>query len=84
MDVEKTLRELYAEKRTLDSTIASLERKLAASSRGGVPKKRGRKSMSQSERRAVSERMRGYWENRRKQLRELDSAGDNSAEAAAG
>jgi hypothetical protein len=84
MDVEKTLRELYAEKRALDSTIASLERRLAAGSRGGVAKKRGRKSMSATERRAVSERMRSYWENRRKQMRELDSAPGNSAEAAAG
>jgi hypothetical protein len=84
MDIEKTLRELYAEKRALDSTIASLERKLAAASRGGAPKKRGRKSMSLTERRAVSERMRGYWENRRQQMRELDLATDHSAEAAAG
>ncbi|HMD49045.1 MAG TPA: hypothetical protein VKG79_08100 [Bryobacteraceae bacterium] len=84
MDVEKTLRELYAEKRALDSAIASLEKRLTAGSRGGAPKKRGRKSMSAQERRAVSERMRRYWENRRKQMRELDSASDNSAEAAAG
>ena len=84
MDVEKTLRELYAEKRAIDSTIASLERRLAASSRGAAPKKRGRKSMSTTERRTVSERMRRYWDNRRKQMRELDSASDNSTEAAAG
>jgi len=80
MDVEKTLRELYAEKRALDSTIASLERRLAAGSRRGPQKKRGRKSMSLTERRTVSERMRQYWETRRKQMGELDAGA--SAEAA--
>lgn len=83
MDVEKTLRELYAEKRSLDATIASLERRLVAGSPNGAPKKRGRKSMSAQERRAVSERMRRYWENRREQTRELDSA-DRARESAAG
>ena len=81
MDVEKTLQELYAEKRAIDATIASLERRLAGP-RNGAPKKRGRKSMSPQERRVVSERMRRYWENRREQMRELDAEAGGSAETA--
>ena len=73
MDVEKTLRELYAEKKALDSTIASLERRLEAASRSTGAKKRGRKSMSTTERSAVSERMRKYWASRRDEMRQLDS-----------
>lgn len=83
MDVEKTLRELYAEKRTLDATIASLEKRLAAGGNGAA-KKRGRRSMSTQERRVVSERMRRYWENRREQTRELDSEAGDKADAAGG
>ena len=82
MDVEKTLRELYAEKRAIDATIASLERQLGAGARNGSPKKRGRKSMSTQERRVVSERMRRYWENRREQMRELDAEAGGSGETA--
>ena len=59
--------------------IASLEAQLAAArKRGAVPKnlgRRGRKSMSASERQEVSKRMTLYWEARRAQLREL---GDGS------
>jgi len=73
MDVEKTLRELYAEKKTLDSAIASLERRLEAASRPSDAKRRGRKSMSATERSAVSERMRKYWAARRDEMRQLDS-----------
>jgi len=67
MDIIKTLRELYEEKRRLDAVIASLEANLntrpASSS-----KRRGRKSMSPQERLKVSRRMKRYWENRRTQL----------------
>jgi hypothetical protein len=66
MDLYKAIRELYQEKAKLDQVIASLEQ-LAS---GGMPleeppKKRGRKSMNATERRAVSERMKKYWEARR-------------------
>ena len=64
MDVTKTLRELYEEKRRLDAAIRTLEAHLTKRP-VRPPARRGRKSMSAEERRAVSERMRRYWENRR-------------------
>jgi hypothetical protein len=75
MDIIKTLHELHAEKKRLDSVIAALEARLvAARKQGGARKKpgrRGRKSMSAAERLEVSKRMTLYWEARRAQLREL-------------
>jgi hypothetical protein len=69
MDLFKAIQDLYEEKRRLDQVIASLEALQALDegrSREGAPKKRGRKSMSVDERKEVSERMRQYWESRRK------------------
>ena len=74
MDVERTLRELYSEKKILDSAISNLERRLRNASAPSTPKRRGRKNMSLEERRAVSERMTRYWESRRAQMQALDSA----------
>jgi hypothetical protein len=70
MDLYKAIRELYAEKEKLERVIASLE-ELQRSSHA-VPdtpnpgKRRGRKSMNPRERQEVSERMKRYWESRRK------------------
>ena len=74
MDVERTLRELYSEKKILDSAISNLERRLRHASVPSTPKRRGRKNMSLEERRAVSQRMTRYWESRRTQVRALDAA----------
>jgi hypothetical protein len=75
MDVHKTLRELHAERRRIDATIASLEKRLkAAPAKPSVRKRRGRKTMSAEERRRVSERMSRYWEARRAQSRALEAA----------
>jgi hypothetical protein len=75
MDIIKTLHELHAEKKRLDSAIAALEARLAAARKQGAarksPGRRGRKSMSAAERLEVSKRMTLYWETRRAQLREL-------------
>jgi hypothetical protein len=75
MDLYKTIQELYAEKEKLERVIASLEelqraagRAPAAALHGG--KRRGRKSMNARERQEVSERMKKYWANRRKQRAE--------------
>jgi hypothetical protein len=72
MDVLKALRELYAEKKRLDSAIAALEARLRAGQTGGAAKsgarRRGRKSMSAAERLEVSKRMTLYWEARRARL----------------
>jgi septal ring factor EnvC (AmiA/AmiB activator) len=79
MDIIKALRELHAEKKRLDSVIASLEARLVAARKQGAarksPGRRGRKNMSAAERLEVSKRMTLYWEARRAQLRELS---DNS------
>ena len=87
MDIIKALRELHTEKKRLDSVIASLEGRLAATRKRGptkkVPGRRGRKSMSAAERLAVSKRMTLYWENRRAQLRELQGQSEQSNSASA-
>jgi hypothetical protein len=70
MDLYKAIQELHAEKERLDQVIASLEELL----RSGqslkdfhFEKRRGRKSMSTTERLAVSLRMKNYWARRRTQ-----------------
>lgn len=73
MDLDKAIRELYAEKQRLEDAIATLEALLRSKShRTGLKpdplkpaKRRGRKSMPPDERRAVSERMKKYWAQRR-------------------
>jgi hypothetical protein len=75
VDLYKTIQELYSEKEKLERVISSLEELqrtagsgLALVSQGG--KRRGRKSMNAKERQEVSERMKKYWSNRRKQRAE--------------
>lgn len=69
MDVRETLQHLYAEKRRIESVIASLEALVRNSDEVGAnpsPRsRRGRKSMSPEEREQVSERMKKYWARRR-------------------
>jgi len=73
MDLYKAIRELYAERQRLDDAIASLEDLVKAKSartdlklNGLKPlRRRGRRSMPPDERRAVSERMKKYWAQRR-------------------
>lgn len=78
MDIIKALRELHAERKRLNSMIASLEARLVAARKRGPARKghgrRGRKSMSAAERLEVSKRMTMYWETRRAQLRLLSQA----------
>jgi hypothetical protein len=63
MDLWKAIQELHRERQRLDRVIATLESLQA----GDKPKsKRGRKNMPVEERRRVSQRMREYWEARRK------------------
>jgi hypothetical protein len=70
MDLYKALQDLYAEKEKLERAIASLEelQRTASSLPGTAPalKRRGRKSMNETERQEVSERMKNYWASRRK------------------
>jgi len=70
MDIQETIQDLYAEKQRLERVIISLEallgvREAPASRRPGA--KRGRKSMSPSERLEVSARMKNYWDRRRRE-----------------
>jgi hypothetical protein len=74
MDLYKAIQELYAEKEKLERVIASLEELQRAAGAApnlmGSGKRRGRKSMDAKERQEVSERMKRYWANRRKQRSE--------------
>jgi hypothetical protein len=78
MDLYKAIQDLYAEKEKLERVIQSLEELQRANSEGGLVlpvkagRRRGRKSMSDSERQEVSDRMKKYWEARRKQARPPD------------
>jgi len=73
MDILKAIRDLREEKKQIEKTIARLEGMLksgsvspAASAKRAVAlSRRGRKSMSEEERRSVSERMMKYWADRR-------------------
>ena len=65
MDFWKALRDLKAHRDELDKAIAKLER-LTASFGGETKSRRGRKHMPEAERRIVAERMKRYWEQRRK------------------
>jgi len=68
MDLYETIQDLYAEKERLERVIASLEA-LMGIGQPEAPKlkgsKRGRKSMSPTEREEVSARMKKYWDRRR-------------------
>jgi hypothetical protein len=68
MDLEKAIRDLLAERDRINGIITQLE--LMQKHQGTTPprnqKQRGRKSMSDEERIIVSNRMRQYWESRRK------------------
>lgn len=69
MNINKAIRELYAEKKRLDNVIASLEEMQQAPvlASAVIPeKKRGRKSMDEQARAQVSDRMKRYWAGRRK------------------
>jgi len=76
MDLHKALQDLYAEKEKLERAIASLEelQRTASSLPGALPtpKRRGRKSMNQVERKEVSERMKKYWAGRRRREPKAD------------
>jgi hypothetical protein len=71
MDLYKAIQDLYVEKEKLERIIASLEELQRSaqpdpSNSPKSPSRRGRKSMSHEERQEVSERMKRYWESRRK------------------
>jgi len=65
MDLDRTIRDLLEERKRLDGLIARLERMKSVDAAKPAPKRRGRKEMSEDQRREVSERMKRYWEQRR-------------------
>ena len=69
MDLYGIIRELRKEHDHLNDVIRSLDMLVKNEENSlpeSAPKPRGRKRMSQAERRKVSQRMRKYWEARRK------------------
>lgn len=64
MDLYGALRELYDEKKKLDFAITALESRLVTRHAPAL-KRRGRKSMNETERMEVSRRMRAYWESKK-------------------
>jgi hypothetical protein len=74
--INKTIRELVEEKKRLDRVIGTLEemqRTGPVEVAALLQKKRGRKSMDGQARQQVSERMKRYWEARRKQENPIES-----------
>jgi hypothetical protein len=63
MDLYRVINQLRLERARLDSIIKTLE-SLELDDPDG-PKRRGRKFMDDGDRKAVSERMKRYWEQRR-------------------
>jgi len=83
MDLYKAIQDLYVEKEKLERIIASLEelQRSAQTDPSGPPRsvsRRGRKSMSHEERQEVSERMKRYWESRRRGAQEEKIQGATS------
>lgn len=68
MDLNKVLAELHAERDRLKAMIARVERMSGegTNSRGPRARRVAPKGMSASSRRAASERMKAYWENRKR------------------
>jgi len=65
MDLNKAIRDLHEELKKLNEVIASLEQ-FQSTGTLPSPKRRGRKSMTEAERKVVSDRMKKYWASRRK------------------
>ena len=68
MKVNKLIAELNAAIEKLKRMVGRLEQ-LGGISETTTPERRGRKSMGAEERQEVSERMKKYWANRRRQQR---------------
>ena len=69
MDLNRIIRDLIQERERIQKIIESLEQMKSAGTPVSRPagKRRGRKSMDAAGRAEVSERMRRYWQQRRKE-----------------
>ena len=72
MDIHRAIQDLLEERLRLDEAIARLEEiaRQREDAPDEVPGRRGRRGMSDEERKAVSQRMRKYWAVRRKQSKD--------------
>ncbi len=70
MDLHETIRQLKIEKEKIERAILQLEQLQGDHFPSGaglvLPKRRGRKAMGPEERREVSERMKKYWDAKRR------------------
>jgi hypothetical protein len=71
MDLQKILKELYAERQRIVGMIETLEK---AGRRSPPATRRGRKKMDTDARKAVSERMKRYWASRKTEPISRDGA----------
>lgn len=69
MDIMQMIRELHAERDRVTKAIEALEEMAARVNAFENKTRRGRKAMSEAERRVVSERMKKYWAKRRQAAR---------------
>ena len=78
MDIMEMIRELHAERDRVSRAIEALEEMAARVNAFETKSRRGRKAMSEAEKRAVSERMKKYWAKRRAAARtaKREQAGD--------
>jgi hypothetical protein len=65
MDITRTLDEVRRHKESVERVIASLKELQRVTNGSTSGKRRGRKSMSEAERREVSKRMKDYWASQR-------------------
>lgn len=81
LDLYKTIQILHTERERLTKLIEYLEHlktSKAEPSRSKPQRRRGRKRMSEAEKREVSERMKKYWEARRGPAGAGNEAAENS------
>jgi hypothetical protein len=71
MDLNKAIRDLHAELDKLNEVISAME-EFERTGTLPSPRRRGRKSMDEKERKLVSERMKKYWDSRRKKKPHLE------------
>jgi|SRR5579862_2831754 len=78
MELSSIIQKLHKERAKLDVLIASLEQleKTISEVRPILKKRRGRKFMDEAGRKEVSERMKKYWADRRRQKGTIPSSGE--------
>jgi len=73
MDLHRIIDELYKERQRLEKIISTLEELNTKEAVVSIVKRRGRKFMAPADRKAVSQRMKRYWEARKQQKQQEQS-----------